>query len=332
MTDRVAEMSAKVPPLPVSGGTDAGAVASGGSKRKGPLLLSRRDMVLLALMAGIPAFIHVFFVWVPTVLSVVLSFTSWNGIGGIDKIKFVGFKNYVDLVNVYPPFWPALQHNLIWLAVFLLIATPIGIFFAVLLDKDLRGSRFYQSALYIPVVLSLAIVGFIAQLFYAPEQGLVNNILGTTGQNGQDLIDWLGDPSLNLWAVLVFASWRHIGYIMILYLAGLKGIDPTLREAAKVDGASEVQTFFRVVFPMMLPINIVIIVITVIESLRAFDLAYIINRGLNGLELLSVLVTNNIIGEASRVGFGSAIAVVLLVISVGPIVLYLTRSQQGIGE
>ena len=92
---------------------------------------------------------------------------------------------------------------------------------------------------------------------------------------------------------------------MMLYLAGLKSVDPTLREAAKIDGASERQTFFRVVFPVMRPINIVVLVITVIESLRAFDLAYIINRGLNGLELLSVLVTNNIIGEASRIGFGS---------------------------
>ena len=221
---------------------------------------------------------------------------------------------------------------LLGLAVFLFIATPIGMFFAVLLDKDIRGSRFYQSALYLPVVLSLAIVGFIAQLFYAPEQGLINNILGTTGQNGQTLIDWLGNSDINLWAVLVFASWRHIGYVMILYLAGLKGVDPTLREAAKVDGAAEVQTFFRVVFPVMAPINIVILVITVIESLRAFDLVFIINQGLNGLELLSVLVTNNIIGEASRVGFGSAIAVVLLSISVGPIILYLSRSQKDIGQ
>jgi multiple sugar transport system permease protein len=289
-------------------------------------------MVILAVMAGIPAFIHVFFVWVPTLLSVLLSFTSWNGIGGLEKIKVIGIKNYTDLVNIYPPFWPAVQHNLIWLGVFLLIATPIGIFFAVLLDKELRGSRFYQSALYLPVVLSLAIVGFIAQLFYAPEQGLLNNVLGTTGQNGQPLIDWLGNSDINLWAVLVFASWRHIGYIMILYLAGLKGVDPTLREAAKVDGASEVQTFFRVVFPVMAPINIVVLVITVIESLRAFDLAFIINRGLNGLELLSILVTNNIIGEASRVGFGSAIAVVLLMISVGPIILYLSRAQREFGS
>lgn len=294
---------------------------------KGRGLLSKRDFVVLGLMLGVPAFVHVFLVWIPTIFSVVLSFTRWNGIGGLDKITFIGTKNYQDLASgVYPAFWPAVQHNVIWLAVFLLIATPIGMFYAVLLDKEIRGTRFYQSALYLPVVLSLAIVGFITQLFYSSDQGLINGVLNATGHGS---IDFLGDPRINLWAVLVFASWRHIGYVMILYLAGLKGVDPTLREAAKVDGATETQTFFRVVFPVMRPVNIIVLVITVIESLRAFDLAYIINQGLNGLELLSVLVTNNIIGEASRIGFGSAIAVVLLVVSVGPIVLYLTRTQRG---
>ena len=87
---------------------------------------------------------------------------------------------------------------------------------------------------------------------------------------------------------------------MVLYLAGLKSVDPTLREAAKIDGANERQTFFRVVFPVMMPINVVIVVITVIESLRAFDIAYIINRGKNGLELLSTLITNNAISESNR--------------------------------
>jgi ABC-type sugar transport system permease subunit len=113
---------------------------------------------------------------------------------------------------------------------------------------------------------------------------------------------------------------------MVLYLAGLKSVDPALREAAAIDGASERETFVRVVFPVMRPINIVILVITVIESLRAFDLAFIVNKGLNGLELLSTLVTNNIIGETSRIGFGSAIAVVLLVVSVGPIIVFLARA------
>ena len=185
---------------------------------------------------------------------------------------------------------------------------------AVLLDKEIRGTRIYQSALYLPVVLSLAIIGFIWQLQYSTRAGLHQQhprvVAGTN-----HFIDWLGDPSINLWAVLVAASWRHVGLHDGAYLAGLKSVDPSLREAAAMDGANQRQTFFRVVFPVMRPINIVILVITVIEALRAFDLVYIINRGLNGLELLSVLVTNNIIGEASRVGFGSAIAVVLLVIS-----------------
>ena len=212
--------------------------------------------------------------------------------------------------------------------VFLFIATPLGMFLAVLLDKNIRGTRFYQSALYMPVVLSLAIVGFIWQLIYSPDQGLLNNILGTTRASRASSTGWATATSTS-GPVLVAASWRHIGYVMVLYLAGLKAVDPSLREAAQIDGANERQTFFRVVFPVLRPINIVVLVITVIESLRAFDLAYIINKGLNGLELLSVLVTNNIIGETSRVGFGSAIAVVLLVISVGPIIFYLVRALRG---
>ena len=276
-------------------------------------------------MVGIPTFLVVLFVLLPTVASVALSFTDWNGIGGLEDINFVGFKNYSDLFFVYPPFWPAVLHNITWLVFFLVIATPLGMFLAVLLDKNIRGTRFYQSALYLPVVLSLALIGFIwGQLMYAPEEGLINNLLGKTEPG--NTIYWMGDPSINLWAVLVAASWRHVGYVMVLYLAGLKSVDPALREAAAIDGASERQTFFRVVFPVMRPINIVILVITVIESLRAFDIAFIINKGLNGLELLSTLVTNNIVGETSRLGFGSAIAVVLLVVSVGPIIFYLVRA------
>jgi multiple sugar transport system permease protein len=292
-------------------------------RRRRYSLLNRRDKLTLAVMVGVPSLLVFGFILLPTAASIVLSFTSWSGIG-LDRIKFIGIKNYSDLATIYPPFWPAVTHNVTWLLFFLLVATPLGMFMAVLLDKNVRGTRFYQGALYMPVVLSLAIIGFIAQLFYAPEQGLVNNLIGRTAQGNQ--ISWLGDPKLNLWAILVFASWRQVGYVMVLYLAGLKGVDPALKEAAAIDGAGEIQTFFRVVFPVMRPINIVILVITVIESLRAFDLAYITNKGTGGLELLSTLVTNNIIGETSRVGFGSAIAVVLLVVSVGPIIFYLVRA------
>jgi multiple sugar transport system permease protein len=287
-------------------------------------LLTRSDKVVLGLMVGIPTILDIIFIWLPTLASIGLSFTDWRGIGALTASNWVGLKNYVFLFTQYIFFWPAVAHNLIWLLFFVCIATPLGMFLAVLLDRDIRGSTIYQNAFFLPVVLSLAVVGFIWELQYAPgSSGLIDGALGLTSQT--NAIDWLGNSSLNLWAVLVAASWRHVGYIMILYLAGLKSVDPTLREAAAIDGANERQTFFRVVFPVMAPINTVIVVVTVIESLRAFDIAYIINHGKNGLELLSTLITNNSISEANLIGFGSAIAVVLLVISLGPIILYLNR-------
>jgi multiple sugar transport system permease protein/raffinose/stachyose/melibiose transport system permease protein len=113
---------------------------------------------------------------------------------------------------------------------------------------------------------------------------------------------------------------------MILYLAGLKGVDPALKEAAAIDGANERQIFFRVVFPAMRPINIVVVVVTIIESLRAFDIVWVFNHGTNGLELLSALVIQNLVGEGQAIGIGSAIAVILLVVSLVPIVTYLIRT------
>ena len=110
---------------------------------------------------------------------------------------------------------------------------------------------------------------------------------------------------------------------MVIYLAGLKGVDASLREAAAVDGAGEVKTFFHVILPVMRPINLIVLVIVVIESLRAFDLVWIINKGRNGLELISALVSQNVIGEATRYGFGSALAVIMMLISSVFITIYL---------
>jgi multiple sugar transport system permease protein len=294
---------------------------AGGVRRgRRAVRLSARDRVTVALMVLVPMAVVGTLVWFPTVASILLSFTSWDGFGGVDTIQWIGLRNYDQITHIYPPFWPAFRHNLYWLAFLALVATPFGLLLAYQLDKRIRGTRVYQSIFFLPVVLSLAIIGFIwGFLIYSPDQGLINNITGHTGNN---VTDWIGDPNLNLWAVLVAVGWRHAGYIMVLYLAGLKAVDPTLREAAAIDGASEWHAFRTVVFPALMPFHIVVIVVTVIEALRAFDVVYIINKGRNGLELLSILVTDNIIGEASRVGYGSALAVILLVISIVPITIF----------
>jgi len=289
-------------------------------------VLTRYDRRVLMLMVGIPLLLDVLLIWWPTLSSILLSFTNWDGVGEVGPQNFVGLKNYQFMFTGYTLFWPAFFHNVIWLVWLAVVATPIGIFFAVLLDREMRGTGFYQSVFFLPVVLSLAIVGFIWELQYSPTEGFINNVLHRT--SAENIIDWLGNPRINLYAILIAASWRHVGYIMVIYLAGLKSVDPTLREAAKVDGANEFRTFFRVIFPVMAPINVVIAVITAIEALRAFDIAFIVNQGKNGLELLSILITNNSISEASLVGFGSAIAVVLLLISLGPIIIFLSRTMR----
>jgi multiple sugar transport system permease protein len=278
--------------------------------------LSRGDRAIVLLMIAVPTALVLWLVWVPAVLTVVLSFSNWAGVGNIDTIKWIGVDNYRNIFTNYPPFQPAMKHNLIWLVVLFVVATPLGVFLAVLLDREMRGSRFYESALFLPVVLSLALVGFMWQLIYSQDQGLLNQI---TGRH----TDWYGDPSVNLWAVLVATTWRQTGYVMLLYLAGLKAVDPSLREAARVDGATETQTFFRVVLPVMRPINVIVLVITFIEALRAFDIVWVVNKGRNGLELISTLVTGNIIGEASRIGFGSALATIMLAISSVFVAIYL---------
>ena len=278
--------------------------------------LGLRDRLVVIAMITVPTVFVVGLVWLPALGSIALSFANWAGIGGFDTIQWIGLKNYEDITTIYPPFWPAIQHNVIWLVFLFIGPTLLGILLAVLLDRELRGGRLYQTAFFMPVVLSLALIGFIWQLFYSRDQGLLNDVLGTQ-------IDWYGDPDINLWAVLVATAWRHTGYIMLIYLAGLKGVDDTLREAAAIDGASEVKTFFQVVLPVMRPINLIVIVIVVIESLRAFDIVWVVNQGRNGLELIAALVTSNVVGEAQRIGFGSALAVIMMVISSVFIAIYL---------
>jgi multiple sugar transport system permease protein len=269
-------------------------------------------------MVGIPLIIDLCLIWGPAVATVWLSTTNAQSVAPIHS---VGGENYTILRTIDPDFWPAVRHNVIWLLEFTIIATPIGVALAVLIDRGVRGSRIYQSVFYLPVMLSLALIGIIWQIVYDPQTGLINGVLHNT--NPGTAINWTGNPHLTLTSVLIEATWRQAGYVMVLYLAGLKAFDPALREAALLDGANAWQLFWRVTFPTLRPINNVIIVITVIESLRAFDLVYVFNGGTNGLQLLSSMITQDIVGPANRIGYGSAIGVVLLVISLVPIVYFL---------
>lgn len=292
-------------------------------------------------MAGIPTILHVGLIWIPTIASILLSFTSWRGIRFSD-LKWVGLKNYRQIFTVFEKdFYQALINNTVLLVFLFVFPTALGMFLAILLDKDIRGTRFFQSVFYTPVVLSLAVVGFMWQsVIYSTANGLATQIFGDGGE-----INWLGNQSFlisfgdtygiskNFVAILVAIAWRHTGYIMVLYLAGLKSVDNSLREAARLDGSNEWQTFRHVVFPSLKPINVIIAVITVIEALRAFDIIYVLNTP-RKTEVLSILTTNNLLGEGGgNVGRGSAYATILFILCFGFVIWYVTnhyrRTQEG---
>ena len=299
--------------------------------------LTRSDKIVLSLMVGIPAFIHIVLVWIPAVSTVVLSFNEWDNLTPLSDAQWVGFRNYWVIFTIFDTqLFPALFNNLM-LIVFLGTCSGIGMLFAYLLDKNIRGSRFYQSVFYFPVVLSLAVVGFIwKSTMFSADDGLLNIIWP-----GQP-IDFVGDStklfsinlpfldfplglSTNFAALLIAMAWRHIGYVMVLYLAGLKAVDPALREAASIDGCNEWQGFWHVVWPALKPINVVVAVITVIEALRAYDIVAALNEP-RGTEVMGTIVTNALVGEGGgRVGIGSSYGVVLLVLCLGFIIWYVTN-------
>ena len=282
-------------------------------------LSSRGDRVTLGLFVGLPTFFHVLLVWLPAIATILLSFTFWTGINFSD-ITWAGFDNYDNIFFSTPAFYDALRNNAIWLGWFFLIATPLGVLLAYQIDREIRGHRFYQSAYYIPVVLSLAVTGIIWNFMLRPD-GFVNGLLGRDIDNA---VSFFGNYDINIYVIMVMASWRHIGYIMLLYLAGLTAVDPAHREAAAIDGATEWETFRKVVLPTMRPVNIIIVVITMIESLRAFDMVYVIYGTSAGLPILGILVFQNIAGEGASMK-GAAYAVILFALSIGPIIAYLRQ-------
>jgi multiple sugar transport system permease protein len=306
------------------------------TRRRGTVV--GRDRFWLIVFVGIPAFLHITLVWIPAIITAVLSFTEWDNLAPLSAIRWVGSSNYWQIFTIFDNrLFPALFNNFV-LLLWLFVCSAIGMLFAYLLDKNIRGTRFYQSVFYFPVVLSLAVVGFMwKSVMFSRDRGLLNTIwpggrIDFVGDQTKifsidlPLLDFPLGLSRNFAALLIAQAWRHIGYVMVLYLAGLKSVDHTLREAAAIDGCNEWQSFRRVIFPSLKPINVVVAVITVIEALRAYDIIAALNTP-RGTEVMGTLVTTSLLGEGGgRVGTGSAYGMVLFVLCIGFIIWYVTNA------
>ncbi|MER3602852.1 MAG: sugar ABC transporter permease [Thermus sp.] len=228
-----------------------------------------------------------------------------------------------------PAFYQAIRNNLIWLLIFLSIPTAGGLFLAYLLNHPIPLERFLKISFYLPLVLSPTVIALVWAWIYHPEQGLLNSALGGTIKGcGNTLtarsIGWLGDPKLALGAILAAACWRQVGYVMILYLAGLKTLDPEIVEAAQVDGATGWTLFRRIILPLLTPITTLIVVISTVDSFRSFDLVYVLTRGgpFHSTEVLANYMYLAAFHDY-QMGYAAAIAVVLMGITIAPIAFFL---------
>lgn len=271
----------------------------------------------------IPLGIELAWVFWPAINSFYISLTKWNGAGAPE---FIGLKNFQNLLTD-PIFMTALINNVIWVVGFGGLSIVFGLSLAVALNKPRRGVGFYRSAIYLPMVFSLAVTGLFWRLLYQPD-GAVNSVLGAVGLSSLEK-QWLADPKTALYAVLIAAVWRQCGYIMVLYLAGLKGVDPTLEEAAAVDGASTWQRFWKIVMPQLRGVNAVVFAVTVIDSLRTFDIVWSMTRGgpYNSTQLLSTYMYQTSFTTVN-LGYGSAIAVVIFLLAIVFIITYLARATR----
>ena len=262
----------------------------------------------------------------PMIYSAYLSLFRWDGISPT-KV-FVGLDNYGILLTQNDVFWIALKNNAIWLVCALLLPTSIGLGLGILLNSKFRGSHIFRSVFYFPAVLSLAVVGLIWTWIYHPDLGLLNQVLGALGLKGLQR-NWLSDPQIALYPVIIAATWNAVGLPMLLYLAGLQTIPEELHEAAKVEGAGPIQRFFYITFPLLRETTLVVLAITAINALKAYDIIYAMTNGgpANRTQLLSTwmyFLTYNY----NQVGLGTAIAVVLFsltLIFAIPYIRFMTR-------
>lgn len=207
----------------------------------------------------------------PALAAMILGFFEWSIVG---DPRFVGLENFRRLAND-DVFWRALKNTV----VFTLLTVPtdvvISLVLAVLLNQKLRGLTIFRLIYFTPVVTATAIVAIIWRWLYQPT-GLINGVLGVVGI---PTFNWLSDPDWALPAIALMAVWKHVGFNMLIFLAGLQSIPAEFEEAARIDGASNRSIFFGITLPLLRPVFVLVTILTTIGSFQVFDAAYVMTNG-----------------------------------------------------
>ncbi len=286
---------------------------------------TRRSSALVAAAFLLPALLMLaVYLLYPLLANFRLSFVEWNGLG--NTARYVGLQNWTQLLQD-ATFLKSLVNNLTLAALSIVIQLPIGLVLAFMLDRAGRGSVVLKVLYFLPLLLSSVAIGTVFKNLYDPNFGPLNTLLRAAHLDGLAR-DWLGDPGLALASVILVVCWQNIPFYMLLFLAGLSGMPAELKEAARLDGASDGVIFRRITIPFLQGTIRTALVLSLIGSLRYFDLIFVMTGGgpSGSSEVMATYMYRTVF-SGFNIGYGAAIssAMFVLVVIASGLTLRLTR-------
>lgn len=287
--------------------------------------LTRKNAAVAYALIAPNLVLFMLFLFLPLVLTAVLSFQKSTGIG---PTTFVGFTNYSDMVKD-GVFWRALANTALFVVITVPLGLGLGLGLALLLNAPLRGRTLLRGIFYLPYVISGVVIAVLGRFIFNENVGVLNRLLRALGFAG---IPWQSNGVAAMAAVIAVLTWSRLGFVMVIYLAGLQSVPRELYDAARVDGASSSQLFRHITWPQLRPTTFFLVVMLVIESFNIFDVIYVMTGGGpgNATNMLVTYAYQTGFG-ARRQGYGATIGVVLYVIVAVCTVLWwrTQRSKEG---
>lgn len=252
----------------------------------------------------------------PMLSSAYYAFTDWDG---LHAPKYIGFHNFATALKD-PYFQNSIVNNMYFIFFSVFVQVPLIIFFAILIGGVKRLQGFYKTTVFVPAILSTAVIGILWQFIYNPEVGIVNKFLGLFGI---DTIYWLADMRFALWAILITNAWQWMGFYIVLVLAAILAIPRELNEAAEIDGAGGFQRAFRITVPLIKPIISVIVMLSIAGAMRVVDIVLVMTRGgpVSSTEVMASYMVNRAI-RYGEYGYGTSLALLIFVIALVLTALY----------
>jgi raffinose/stachyose/melibiose transport system permease protein len=265
------------------------------------------------------AALYVFAVVYPSVRGSLFAFTNWDGIS--QDPKWVGFEQFTRMWSD-PNGVTAIRNTLLIAFAVTVIQNAVGLLIALAVNSRIKSREILRVLIFAPVVITSIAVGFLWQNLYTPEGG-INGALEAVGL-GALKQNWLGNPDIAIWAIIVVVFWQFVGYSMVIFLAGLQGIPEEILEAAAIDGAGPIRRFWSVVRPLLAPAITINVMLSLIGGLKLFDQVFVMTQGGPGgaTNTISTLIYSNAFA-LGRFGYASALAVVLAIfVAVASVIQY----------